>query len=123
MDIFVTVMMVAMILLVVIVGAAIFLQQTGNHIELRDKLQFVQEESKKRRNPDTLRRERVAFVGDVLFAGSIGRTDLPGGDHELLLAGIRRKLWPLGDDVKIFSGHGPVTTLGAERRSNPFLQS
>ena len=69
------------------------------------------------------RRERVAFVGDVLFAGSIGRTDLPGGDHELLLAGIRRKLWPLGDDVKIFSGHGPVTTIGAERRSNPFLQS
>lgn len=69
------------------------------------------------------RRERVAFVGDVLFAGSVGRTDLPGGDHELLLAGIRRKLWPLGDDVKIFSGHGPVTTIGTERRSNPFLQS
>lgn len=69
------------------------------------------------------RRERVAFVGDVLFAGSIGRTDLPGGDHELLLAGIRRKLLPLGDDVKVFSGHGPVTTLGVERRTNPFLQS
>ncbi|MEI6083086.1 MAG: MBL fold metallo-hydrolase [Verrucomicrobiota bacterium] len=68
------------------------------------------------------RRERVAFVGDVLFAGSIGRTDLPGGDHELLLAGIRQKLLPLGDDVRVFSGHGPVTTLGAERRTNPFLQ-
>ena len=69
------------------------------------------------------RRERVAFVGDVLFAGSIGRTDLPGGNHALLLEGIRRKLFPLGDDVKVFSGHGPVTTLGVERRTNPFLQS
>jgi glyoxylase-like metal-dependent hydrolase (beta-lactamase superfamily II) len=69
------------------------------------------------------RRERVAFVGDVLFAGSIGRTDLPGGDHELLLAGIREKLLPLGDDVKVLAGHGPVTTLGRERWTNPFLQS
>ncbi|MCG3149029.1 MAG: Hydroxyacylglutathione hydrolase [Verrucomicrobiae bacterium] len=69
------------------------------------------------------RRERVAFVGDVLFAGSIGRTDLPGGDQQLLLAGIHRKLLPLGDDVKVFSGHGPVTTLGRERQMNPFLQS
>ena len=67
------------------------------------------------------RKERVAFVGDVLFAGSVGRTDLPGGSHEQLLDGIRRKLFPLGDDVRVFSGHGPVTTIGEERRSNPFL--
>jgi hydroxyacylglutathione hydrolase len=69
------------------------------------------------------RKERVAFVGDVLFAGSIGRTDLPGGDHQLLLDGIRGKLLPLGDDVRVYSGHGPVTTIGEERRTNPFLGS
>ncbi len=67
------------------------------------------------------RKERAAFVGDVLFAGSIGRTDLPGGNHETLLAAIRDKLLPLGDDVRVFPGHGPVTTIGAERRTNPFL--
>jgi hydroxyacylglutathione hydrolase len=67
------------------------------------------------------RKERVAFVGDVLFAGSIGRTDLPGGNHETLLAAIRDKLLPLGDDVRVYPGHGPVTTLGEERRTNPFL--
>ena len=67
------------------------------------------------------RKERAAFVGDVLFAGSIGRTDLPGGNHEELLAVIRKKLWPLGDDVRVFPGHGPVTTIGEERRTNPFL--
>jgi len=69
------------------------------------------------------RKERAAFVGDVLFAGSIGRTDLPGGDHQLLINGIRGKLLPLGDDVRVFSGHGPVTTIGEERRTNPFLRS
>jgi hydroxyacylglutathione hydrolase len=67
------------------------------------------------------RNERVAFVGDVLFAGSIGRTDLPGGNHETLLAAIRDKLLPLGDEVRVFPGHGPVTTIGEERRTNPFL--
>ena len=66
-------------------------------------------------------RERVAFVGDVLFAGSIGRTDLPGGSYETLMESIRGKLLALGDDVKVFSGHGPVTTIGQERRRNPFL--
>lgn len=65
--------------------------------------------------------ERVLFGGDVLFAGSIGRTDLPGGDHELLLRGIREKLWPLGDDVKVLPGHGSATTLGHERKTNPFV--
>ena len=67
------------------------------------------------------RRERVLFTGDVLFPGSIGRTDLPGGDYDLLITGIREKLLPLGDDVRIFAGHGPETTIGAERRHNPFL--
>lgn len=65
--------------------------------------------------------ERKVFVGDVLFAGSIGRTDLPGGSTEQLLDSIMNKLVPLGDDVEVYSGHGPITTIGAERRTNPFL--
>lgn len=67
------------------------------------------------------RKERVAFVGDVLFAGSVGRTDLPGGSQPALMRSIRETLLPLGDDVRVLSGHGPVTTLGEERRTNPFL--
>lgn len=65
--------------------------------------------------------ERKVFVGDVLFAGSIGRTDLPGGSTEQLLSSIKNKLLTLGDDVKVYSGHGPVTTIGEERLTNPFL--
>lgn len=61
------------------------------------------------------------LVGDTLFAGSIGRTDLPGGNHSLLLASIRKRLLPLGDSIKCYPGHGPATTLGREKRSNPFL--
>jgi hydroxyacylglutathione hydrolase len=64
---------------------------------------------------------RVAFVGDVLFRGSIGRTDLPRGNHQDLIDSIRFKLWPLGDDVTFVPGHGPVSTFGEERRSNPFV--
>ncbi len=64
---------------------------------------------------------RLAIVGDVLFAGSIGRTDLPGGDHQQLLQSIADKLMPLPDDVVVVSGHGPTTTIGHERASNPFL--
>ena len=63
---------------------------------------------------------RLAFVGDVLFAGSIGRTDFPGGDYDTLISSIRERLFPLGDDVRFVSGHGPVSTLGQERRTNPF---
>lgn len=63
----------------------------------------------------------IALVGDVLFAGSIGRTDFPGGSHEMLVDNIRKKLLPLGDHVRVFPGHGPETTLGQERRTNPFL--
>ena len=65
--------------------------------------------------------EGVAFVGDVLFQGSIGRTDLPGGDTETLLASIERELLVLPDSTIVYSGHGPATTIGAERRTNPFL--
>ena len=65
--------------------------------------------------------EEVVFVGDVLFAGSIGRTDLPGGSTEQLLGSIKTKLMTLADDVKVYSGHGPVTTIGEERLTNPFL--
>jgi len=62
------------------------------------------------------------FGGDVLFRGSIGRTDFPGGSHQGLLDGIRRKLFPLPDDTVVYPGHGPVTTVGHEKRSNPFFQ-
>jgi hydroxyacylglutathione hydrolase len=65
--------------------------------------------------------ERKVFVGDVLFAGSIGRTDLPGGSTEQLMDSITNKLLPLGDDVEVYSGHGPATTIGIEKRTNPFL--
>ena len=65
--------------------------------------------------------ERKVFVGDVLFAGSVGRTDLPGGSSEQLMDSIMNKLLPLGDDVEVYSGHGPVTTIGRERMTNPFL--
>jgi glyoxylase-like metal-dependent hydrolase (beta-lactamase superfamily II) len=61
------------------------------------------------------------FVGDTLFAGSIGRTDLPGGDYETLLHSITEVLFPLGDDAVVYSGHGPETTIGHERRTNPFV--
>ncbi len=64
---------------------------------------------------------RFAHVGDVLFQGSIGRTDLPGGDHDTLLRSIREKLLPLGDDVSFICGHGPGSTIGRERLNNPFL--
>jgi glyoxylase-like metal-dependent hydrolase (beta-lactamase superfamily II) len=64
---------------------------------------------------------RLAIVGDVIFAGSIGRTDLPRGDHPTLMRSINEKLLPLGDDVGFLPGHGPTSTFGAERASNPFL--
>jgi len=67
------------------------------------------------------RQRRVLFGGDVLFSGSIGRTDLPGGDYDLLISGIRNKIVPLGDDVTILSGHGPSTKIGIERQTNQFL--
>ncbi|MCX7056540.1 MAG: MBL fold metallo-hydrolase [Proteobacteria bacterium] len=64
---------------------------------------------------------RFAVVGDVLFKGSIGRTDFPGGNHAQLISSIRDKLFALGDEVQFLPGHGPVSTFGAERRSNPYV--
>jgi glyoxylase-like metal-dependent hydrolase (beta-lactamase superfamily II) len=64
---------------------------------------------------------RLALVGDVLFAGSIGRTDFPRGDHATLIRSIREQLWPLGGDVTFIPGHGPTSTFGEERASNPFV--
>jgi glyoxylase-like metal-dependent hydrolase (beta-lactamase superfamily II) len=64
---------------------------------------------------------KLAFVGDVLFKGSIGRTDFPRGDHAALLAAIRQKLFPLGDDVRFVPGHGAMSTFGHERIENPFV--
>jgi glyoxylase-like metal-dependent hydrolase (beta-lactamase superfamily II) len=61
------------------------------------------------------------FVGDTLFAGSIGRTDLPGGDYNTLIGSIRTVLFAFGDDARVYPGHGPSTTIGQERRANPFL--
>ncbi len=69
-------------------------------------------------NPDL----KFAVVGDVLFRGSVGRSDLPGGDHATLIASIKDKLLPLGDEVAFLCGHGPASTIGEERRSNPFLR-
>jgi len=63
------------------------------------------------------------FVGDTLFAGSIGRTDLPGGDFNTLIASIRTVLFAFGDDAVVYPGHGPTTTIGRERKTNPFLQA
>ena len=63
----------------------------------------------------------IVLGGDVLFAGSVGRTDFPGGSFEQLAAGIKAKLWPLPGETKVFPGHGPPTTVGEEKRSNPFV--
>lgn len=67
------------------------------------------------------REARIAFVGDVLFQGSIGRTDFPRGNHQQLIDSITGKLWPLGEDMTFVPGHGPTSTFGQERRTNPFV--
>ena len=67
------------------------------------------------------RQDELLIGGDVLFAGGVGRWDLPGGDADLLFDGIRKKLFPLGDNVTVLPGHGPPTRIGTERRTNPFL--
>ena len=67
------------------------------------------------------KQSQVAFVGDVLFQGSIGRTDFPGGDHQQLIDSITQNLWPLGDDVQFVPGHGPTSTFGHERQNNAFV--
>lgn len=65
--------------------------------------------------------QKFIIAGDVLFYGSIGRTDLPGGDHDTLIEGIRQKLFTLGDDYQVYCGHGPATNIGFEKTNNPFL--
>jgi glyoxylase-like metal-dependent hydrolase (beta-lactamase superfamily II) len=67
-------------------------------------------------------KQRFLLGGDVLFHRSIGRTDLPGGDMDTLLESIRNKVYPLGDDITVYSGHGPKTTIGEERRANPYVR-
>jgi len=64
----------------------------------------------------------VVFTGDTLFAGSIGRTDFPGGDHGLLIKAVREKIFPLGDGLRMYPGHGPASTIGQERKTNPFFR-
>ncbi|MBN1104026.1 MAG: MBL fold metallo-hydrolase [Deltaproteobacteria bacterium] len=64
----------------------------------------------------------AVFTGDSLFAGSVGRTDFPGGDHRRLIQGVMEKVFPLGDDLRVYPGHGPATTIGTERRTNPFFR-
>jgi len=63
----------------------------------------------------------AVFTGDTLFAGSIGRTDFRGGDYNALIQGVRAKIFPLGDDLRVYPGHGPATTIGRERATNPFF--
>lgn len=65
--------------------------------------------------------DKMVLVGDTLFAGSIGRTDFPGGDYESLIRHVREKIFTLGDDVVVYSGHGPRTTVGQEKQTNPFF--
>jgi glyoxylase-like metal-dependent hydrolase (beta-lactamase superfamily II) len=76
-------------------------------------------------SPDSIcflrREDQLLIGGDVLFAGGVGRWDLPGGDGELLFRGIKSKLFPLGDEIVVLPGHGPATTIGRERRTNPFV--
>jgi glyoxylase-like metal-dependent hydrolase (beta-lactamase superfamily II) len=69
-----------------------------------------------------LAKEEVVFTGDALFQGSIGRTDFPGGNHDLLIQSIREKLLALPEDTRVYPGHGPTTTIGRERRTNPWIQ-
>lgn len=64
----------------------------------------------------------AVFTGDTLFAGSIGRTDFPGGDYQGLIKNVKEKIFPLGDDLRIYPGHGPVSTIGQERLRNPFFR-
>jgi glyoxylase-like metal-dependent hydrolase (beta-lactamase superfamily II) len=69
----------------------------------------------------SLHTDGMVFVGDLLFSGSIGRTDLPGGDFDTLIASVKNKIFPLGDDTVVYSGHGPETTVAREKKFNPFV--
>jgi len=65
----------------------------------------------------------AVFTGDTLFAGSVGRTDFPGGDHQRLIEGVVKKVFPLGDELRVYPGHGPASTIGRERSTNPFFRN
>jgi hydroxyacylglutathione hydrolase len=65
----------------------------------------------------------AVFTGDTLFAGSVGRTDFPGGDHHRLIEGVMKKVFPLGDELRVYPGHGPASTIGRERSTNPFFRN
>ncbi|HIC90117.1 MAG TPA: MBL fold metallo-hydrolase [Anaerolineae bacterium] len=103
--------------------------QPDGHLEHGDLVQFGQQQLEVRWTPGhspgsiTLvdHTGRRAFVGDTLFAGGIGRTDLPGGDFNQLLESIRRQIFTLPDDYEVMPGHGPTTTVGREKRTNPFF--
>jgi hydroxyacylglutathione hydrolase len=93
----------------------------GQTIEIGDERMTVLHTPGHTPGSVTFRHQDDLWVGDVLFAGSIGRTDMPGGEFEVLVRTIRTILFPLGDGLRVHPGHGPDTTLGAERRFNPFV--
>ena len=103
--------------------------EIGNYLKENDIISFGEQQLKvlhvPGHSPGSIvfynEKEKFAVVGDVLFNGSIGRTDLPGGNFDQLIEGIRTKLFTLPDDTEIYSGHGPKTTIGQEKKYNPFL--
>ena len=103
--------------------------EIGNNLKENDIIAFGEQELKiihvPGHSPGSIvfynEKEKFAVVGDVLFNGSIGRTDLPGGNFDQLIEGIRTKLFTLPDDTEIYSGHGPKTTIGQEKKYNPFV--
>ena len=103
--------------------------EIGNYLKENDMVAFGEQKLKiihvPGHSPGSIvfynEKEKFAVVGDVLFNGSIGRTDLPGGNFDQLIEGIRTKLFTLPDDTEIYSGHGPKTTIGQEKKYNPFV--
>ena len=103
--------------------------EIGNYLKENDIISFGEQQLKvlhvPGHSPGSIvfynEKEKFAVVGDVLFNGSIGRTDLPGGNFDQLIEGIRTKLFTLPDDTEIYSGHGPKTTIGQEKKYNPFV--
>ena len=103
--------------------------EIGNYLKENDMVAFGEQKLKiihvPGHSPGSIvfynEKEKFAVVGDVLFNGSIGRTDLPGGNFDQLIEGIRTKLFRLPDDTEIYSGHGPKTTIGQEKKYNPFV--
>lgn len=99
------------------------LLEDGSNISLADESLQIIHTPGHTRGGICVNFNNVLIVGDTLFAGSIGRTDLPGGSYEILLSSINNRLLTFADDVKVYPGHGPATTIGEERKNNPFLSS